>query len=89
VEQVPWSIPTSQSKPLSPAPQASDLIDAVELATAVDFEEFKHFLDHVQNCVGGSLVGSQPRATLKIKTHKTIALSCAHVRRLGKNAEAL
>jgi PAS domain S-box-containing protein len=30
-----------------PAPQASDLIDAVELATAVDFEEFKHFLDHV------------------------------------------
>ena len=30
-----------------PAPQASDLIDAVELATAFDFEEFKHFLDHV------------------------------------------
>jgi PAS domain S-box-containing protein len=30
-----------------PAVQASDFIDAVELATAVDFEEFKHFLDHV------------------------------------------
>ena len=39
--------------------------------------------------VGGSLVGSQPRATLKIKTHKTIKLSCANVRRLRKNAEAL
>jgi hypothetical protein len=30
-----------------PAAQVNDIFDAVELASAGDFEEFKHFLDHV------------------------------------------
>ena len=37
----------------------------------------------VMSDVGGSLVGSHPRTTLKIKTHQTIKLICANV--LSKN----